>query len=185
MLVVFIDVATRDMVMSYAANLAAYMHQDNPPGVRLDYPDRREYARNRRIDRWRMFDKLCQSATERAKAAFFENVKTEVKSSGNTAGFFRAVKKLAQGDQKIDDWSINEMYPGECDLNIAEKMATFFNKISSEYDPLQAAPGPQDIPSSICSELHQVAACLKSFKKPRSMVNGDIFRQLITKYQMF
>ena len=38
-LVVFRDVATRDMVMSYAANLAAYKHQESPPGVRLDYPD--------------------------------------------------------------------------------------------------------------------------------------------------
>ena len=38
-LVVFRDVATRDMVMSYASNLAAYKNMDNPPGVRIDYPD--------------------------------------------------------------------------------------------------------------------------------------------------
>ena len=38
-LVVFRDVATRDMVMSYASNLAAYKNLDFPPGVRIDYPD--------------------------------------------------------------------------------------------------------------------------------------------------
>ena len=131
---------------------------------------KREYAKNRGSYRRRMLDKLCQRATERPKVAYFENVKTEVKSSGNCAGFFKAVKRLAQGDQRVDEWSINDMYLGKGNLDIAEKVSTFFNKISSEYEPLQTTLAPQDLPSTICPELHQVAASLKSFKKPRSMV---------------
>ena len=38
-LVVFRDVATRDMVFSYAPNLANYRTRSNPPGIRLDFPD--------------------------------------------------------------------------------------------------------------------------------------------------
>ena len=143
---------------------------------------KREYARKRRSPRWKMLDKLCQNATERAKLCFFENVKNDVKTSGNSAGFFKAVKRLAQGDQTTTEWSINDMYPGIGDAQIAEEVATFFNKISSEYEPLQPTVVASDYQSSICPALHQVAATLRSFKKPRSMVDGDIFRQLVTKY---
>lgn len=38
-LVVFKDVHTRDLVFSYAPNLAKYRNSPNPPGIRLDYPD--------------------------------------------------------------------------------------------------------------------------------------------------
>ena len=143
---------------------------------------KREYARKRRSPRWKMLDRLCQAATEKAKTCFFENVKNEVKTSGNSAGFFKAVKRLAQGDQKSTEWSINDMFPGNTDDQIAENVATFFNKISCEYEPLQPTPVTFDFESSICPALHQVAASLKSFKKPRSIVDGDIFRQLVTKY---
>lgn len=38
-LVTFRDVATRDMVVSYAPNLASYKNSDSPPGIRIDFPD--------------------------------------------------------------------------------------------------------------------------------------------------
>lgn len=38
-LVVFCDVSTRDMVLSYASNLSRHRDQAEPPGVRLDIPD--------------------------------------------------------------------------------------------------------------------------------------------------
>ena len=38
-IVVFKDVSTRDMVFSYAPNLAQYRQNKEPPGIRLDYPD--------------------------------------------------------------------------------------------------------------------------------------------------
>ena len=38
-LVTFREVATRDMVFSYATNLANYRQSSDPPGIRLDYPD--------------------------------------------------------------------------------------------------------------------------------------------------
>ena len=38
-LITFKEVATRDMVYSYAPNLAKYRQEKSPPGVRIDFPD--------------------------------------------------------------------------------------------------------------------------------------------------
>ena len=143
---------------------------------------KREYALNRRSRRWKMLDKICKEKSKQAKVDFFEGVKVEVKSSGNSAGFFKAVKRLSQGDGKNNDWSVNDMFPNESDEAIAEKVAVFFNRISSEYEPLHPLTTPVDAPNSICPALHEISGRLKSIKKPKSMVAGDIFKQLVSKY---
>ena len=38
-LVTFVDVSTRDMIFSYAPNLAKHRNQPCPPGIRIEYPD--------------------------------------------------------------------------------------------------------------------------------------------------
>ena len=39
-LVTFVDVATRDTVFSYASNLSKFRSAQDPPGIRLEYPNR-------------------------------------------------------------------------------------------------------------------------------------------------
>ena len=56
----------------------------------------------------------------------------------------------------------------------------FFNKISLEYDPI---PDPvRDDAGEIFVQPYQVAARLRTFKKPRGQVQGDIDPQLVTKF---
>ena len=67
------------------------------------------------------------------------------------------------------------------DSQIAEKLADHFNGISSEFDGLD----PDDIPVTYSSPLtpltvDQVAARLRTIRKPKSMVKHDIFPCLVS-----
>ena len=75
------------------------------------------------------------------------------------------------------------MFPGLSDCEISEIVADFFNKISQEYDPL---PDPcrhiykEDFTKYV--EEYEVSARLKTFKKPKSQVQGDIAPELVNTF---
>ena len=65
-------------------------------------------------------------------------------------------------------------------------MADYFNRVSSEFDEL----GPGDIPCTRDKELpqlheYEVASRIRRFRKPKSMVPGDIFPKLVTRFADF
>ena len=64
---------------------------------------------------------------------------------------------------------------------MADDVARYFNQITANYPPLTKRATVQE---SVFEplELYQVSARIKSFKKPRSMIRGDIFPDLVTKF---
>ena len=76
------------------------------------------------------------------------------------------------------------MFPDRQEDDLAEHLVSHFNTISNEFSPLNHET---DIPTSWSRPLpvlqpYEVAIRFKKFKKPKSMVKGDIFPQLVTKY---
>ena len=140
---------------------------------------KREYKRARRSDRWRQLQRRSEDMIAASREKFFNGVKNDMQVSGNSRDYFNAVRKLAATDgEKPRPWTINSMFPGESDAAVADKVATYFNQISQEYAPLEikdCMPGGIDN----CPALHEIASRLRRFKKPKSRVRGDIFRQLV------
>ena len=69
---------------------------------------------------------------------------------------------------------------------MAKELAAHFNKISSEFRPLE----PHEIPRTFRCPLrllqpHDVAGRIRHFRKPKSMVRGDVFPQLVTELADF
>ena len=94
----------------------------------------------------------------------------------NTSGYYKAVNCLKSKEAPII-WDISNLYPGMPDNEICEIVAAFFNKISLEYTPI---PNPaQNDKDIIYVQPHQVSARLKSVKKPKGLVAGDIPPELI------
>ena len=96
--------------------------------------------------------------------------------------FFRNVKAF-QCKDRPKQFDVRQLFPGCPDGAVAEKLADFFNRISSEFDPLE----PSDIPRTHDRSLplllpYQVAGRIAAFKKPKSMVVGDIFPSLVSKF---
>ena len=83
-------------------------------------------------------------------------------------------------------FDVMNMFPGQSESDVAQLLAVHFNKISCKFTPLNDL----DIPTTFSRPLpelalHEVAGRLKKFRKPRSMVRGDIFPDLVTKYADF
>ena len=96
--------------------------------------------------------------------------------------FFRNVKALQTRDRP-KPFNVRSLFPGRTDEEVAESLAEFFNKISSEFQPLE----PADIPRThrrVLPNLQpfEVADRIRVFKKPKSMVIGDIFSALMHKF---
>ena len=161
--------------------------ESNPPWVtkqirRLSRIKKRKYKRNRRSERWKALERRSERLIVEAKTSFFERIKLTVRDSSNAKEYFKAVKTLTQGDSSGEpQWNISEMFPGKDNHYIAEDVARFFNRISSEYTPLIEPPVNRDC-SNICPELHEIAAKLKNCKKPKSQVPGDINPKLVAKF---
>ena len=69
------------------------------------------------------------------------------------------------------------MYPTLDEKEIAEEIAGFFNSISREY---QAIPPPSPSPADYFGRIenYQISARLKTMKKPKTKIPGDIDRRL-------
>ena len=66
---------------------------------------------------------------------------------------------------------------------MVEALADFFNRISAEFDPLEPSDVPRTYERGIPRLLpFQVAGRIRAFKKPKSMVKGDIFPALVHKF---
>ena len=96
--------------------------------------------------------------------------------------FFRNVKAF-QAKERPRQFDVRSLFPGKSDAQVADSLAAFFNRISQEFQPLE----PKDIPRTHDRDipmLHpfQVEGRIRAFKKPKSMVKGDIFPSLMGKF---
>ena len=109
-----------------------------------------------------------------------EKGKQKAKEKRDSSGYYKVVNCLKDGEAP-KPFEIRNLQPEMTDFEIANDVARFFNLITADYIPLpkRSANPSTDVPSFACFE---VAQRLKSFKKPKSMIAGDIFPDLITKY---
>ena len=96
--------------------------------------------------------------------------------------FFRNVKAF-QAKERPKAFDPMDLFPGESEGQVADNLAKYFNRISCEFDPLE----PADIPRTHSRKLpvllpYQVEGRIRAFKKPKSMVKGDIFPVLMDKF---
>ena len=78
-------------------------------------------------------------------------------------------------------WDVKDVSPDLSDADLASDLAVYFNKISSEFSPLL----PSEIPWTYDRQIlvffpYQVSSRIRSFKKPKSKIKGDIFPSLMT-----
>ena len=81
---------------------------------------------------------------------------------------------------KRQAWDIRDMYPDLSDAQIAETVAVYFNRISTEYPALSL----DDVPKTYNEMLpdltnEDVLKLLKESKKPKSVVPGDMYPESV------
>ena len=133
---------------------------------------KRRFKMRGRARGWKKLKRECDEKLRHDKMDFLNKVKGEA-SSGN---FFRTIKSL-RNEHAPEHWNIKQMFTGESEEQIAEKSASYFNRISAEYEPI---PPPMKGHNPMRIERYEVAAALKSCRKPRSTVPGDLPPKALT-----
>ena len=130
--------------------------------------------------RWHALREDLDRYLEGRRQKFLEKQRENLTSPGASKQFYKNVRNF-NSIEKPKSFDIHDLLPNKSDAEAAEEVASYFNRISAEFRPLQ----PDDIPRSYDRPMPllshaEVAARLRKAKKPNSMVPGDVFPKLIS-----
>ena len=117
---------------------------------------------------------------EEAKREYFEKGKKKAIEDKNSGAYYKLANNLKDGEAP-KPFDLRDIKPHLSAFELANDVAEFFNVITRDYPPLPKRTSWAD-ENVTPLELYQVAARIKSFKKPRSMIRGDIFPDLVSKF---
>ena len=140
---------------------------------------RKVYDREGRSTRWRRLNRKSRDLYRKRATTFVEQEQKRLTAKDASKFFHRNVKAYSSRE-KPPDFDPRDLYPGEPDQAIAEKIAVHFNSISSEFE------GLTDIPDAVEGKLPtlsilEVANRIKKMKKTKSMVKGDLFPRMLNR----
>ena len=150
---------------------------------------RRRIRRRRAIYRlegrsasWKRLKKDTSALIKRRMLKYQDSQRVALLDGEGHRSFFKNAKSYMTR-QKPKPFEVTSLFPGKTDLEVAEILSAHFNVISQEFVALEPTDIPKTYPQSIPKlERHEVATRLKKFRKPRSMVHGDLFPALVTRF---
>ena len=152
------------------------------PYIRTMVKKRRKiYHREGRSANWKSLMKKVRKLVKKRARNYWNHQKEELLKKDASRVFYKNVKAYSS-KERPSVFDVRTIFDPTCtDVEVAEKLATHFNSISSEFDGLD----PDSIPATYSSPIHvltpaEVALRLVRFKKPKSMVPHDIFPALVS-----
>ena len=147
---------------------------------RKDKAKKNLFKKYGRTEKWKELEEEVRELKRTRKEAYLEEQKERLTGGDAIKQFHKTVRNYKSAERPTT-FDVKEIYPGMSSEEAAEELSLYFNRISSEFVPLDA----QDIPTTRSIpipplELYQVAARLRSIRKPKSLVNTDIFPNLVT-----
>ena len=124
--------------------------------------------------RWSALRDKLETYLEARRVNYLEKQREKFTGPGASANFYRNVKAFGTAE-KPKAFDVRSLCPGLSDKEVADEIADYFNKISREFSPLM----PDQVPATYHRQLDlltvdKVEKMLRSAKKPRSTVRGDI-----------
>ena len=119
---------------------------------------------------------------EKRKEKYAGSQKDALLAKDGERNFFKNVRNY-NSEERQKPFDVASLFPGKSDQEVAELLASHFNAISMEFSPLQTHEIPVTRPRHLpVLSPHQVAGRIHAFRKPKSMVKGDTFPALLTKF---
>ena len=142
---------------------------------------RRAYDKQGRSRKWKTMNAEMDLICRKLCGAYIERQKKILTAPDAARAFYRNVKAF-NSKQKPPVFDIRDIFPGQEDLSVAEKLAKHFPAITDEFDGVDHSVVPPPAPNNLTMlNLDDVTKRLTGFKKTKSMVKGDIFPSLINK----
>ena len=140
------------------------------------------YKREGRSAAWKRLKKTTERMIENRRANYVLSQKDALLAKDGDIIFFKNVKNY-RSKERPKPFDVKSLFPGLSANEAAEVLAEHFNRISAECEPLQRHEIPVTKPRRLPVLLpYQVAGRIRAFKKPKSMVRGDIFPALMTRF---
>ena len=133
------------------------------------------YRREGKSNFWFRLDAEMQARTAASKGQFVSNVK----KSGNTKAYYRAVKSLSCKEVS-PAWGVADLFPGATKEEVGREVTSFFTAITDQFEPLPPARATCQPRPPVT--LEEVKKKLRDAKKPDSAVPGDMLPRLTKKY---
>ena len=138
-----------------------------------------------RTQTWKEAKKDTDAFILKRKRGFLDKQKEHILAEDANRNFYKHVRNFFKLERpKLFD--VRDLLEGMTDQEAAEHLAVYFDRISQEFDPLTQ----EDIPFTYQAGIpilrtFEVASRIRRFRKPKSMVPGDIFLKLVTKFSDF
>ena len=148
---------------------------------KLSAKRRRVYDREGRSPRWKALKKKSDELYRTRAETYMNNQKNKFTGPDASRNFFRNFRSL-RSREKPPEFNVRDLFPEKSESEVAEELAGHFNEISKEFDGLEQGQVPQahsDPLPIICRAQLEKVLC--GFKKPKSMVPGDIFPALVNR----
>ena len=143
------------------------------------------YKKEGRSQLWKMWKRITDSLIRERREKYMNNKRIQLTADDANRSFFRLIKSF-NTPEKPQNFDVRSLRPGLSDAQVSEELADFFNRISAEFDPLNDGDVPCAKPRKLdWVKTHEVASRIKHFRKPKSMVQGDVFPATVTKFSDF
>ena len=144
---------------------------------------KRRFDKWQRGPRWKQAKETTDHLIKESKEAFYKEAVEKLKQKGSSQLPYKALRELAIPDRP-DPWTVNETRPGLSNTDLAEKLASYFVRVTDEFEPIDPdyiPPVTFDSPYDVLMP-HQVAAMIRGEKKSKSAVQGDMLPSLANEY---
>ena len=138
-----------------------------------------------RTPEWKRMKKKTDKLIEKRRKIYQESQKIALLAEDADRNFFKQTKNYMTKERKAP-FDVRDLFPGRTESQVADILAEHFNAISCEFKQLENDEIPKTYSKAVPElPIHEVALRQKKFRKPKSVVKGDIFPNLVTKYADF
>ena len=132
-----------------------------------------------RSERWWALREDLEEYLERRRLVFLDKERKKMTGPDASRQFYKNVKAY-QTAERPKAFDVRNILPDKSDGQVASEVATYFNRISSEFSPLSPweIPVTYDRPTNWLT-ADDVEKRLRQCKKPNSRVEGDLFPKLV------
>ena len=141
------------------------------------------YKKEDRSRNWHRLKKKTDMMIKEAKKAYYSKY-TDLAKNNNDPGLYYKVINRLKDRERPPDFDIRSLCAEALeDEIIANKVANYFQDVISGFTPLTEAnfPPRDNLPAMTVTEA-DVEERLRSFKKPKGLLYGDIFPEYVTLY---
>ena len=133
----------------------------------------RTYKKYKRVPKWIQAKALTDDLIKAAKSEYYTAAVRKLSGDKANQILYRILKDVAIPDRPTA-WTITHLSPEDSELELANKLAQYFVRITDEFDPLtDAPPVTYERPFDMLDPL-AVAKMIRSGKKPKTGVHSDI-----------